>query len=93
MNFHSIENYITQFPIYQYTFLSIDDIDSMTKYAPSVRGNVQDMENPGHVHRSRNCGQMQRTMPTVHTCPFIFFCGRSAGLFQYGCSACYQTGA
>jgi hypothetical protein len=25
---------------------------------------------------SRNCGQMQRTMPTVHTCPFIFFCGR-----------------
>ena len=27
MNFHSIENYITQFPIYQYTFLSIDDIE------------------------------------------------------------------
>ena len=27
MNFQSIENYITQFPIYQYTFLSIDDID------------------------------------------------------------------
>ena len=27
MNFQSIENYITQFPIYQYTFLSIDDIE------------------------------------------------------------------
>lgn len=49
MNFQSIENYITQFPIYQYTFLSIDDIEF--NYAPSVSGNVQDMENPGHVHR------------------------------------------
>ena len=26
-------------------------LNSMTKYAPSVSGNVQDMENPGHVHR------------------------------------------
>lgn len=51
MNFQSIENYITQFPIYQYTFLSIDDIEFNDKYAPSVSGNVQDMENPGHVHR------------------------------------------
>ena len=27
MNFQSIEDYITQFPIYQYAFLSIDDIE------------------------------------------------------------------
>ena len=34
MNFQSIENYITQFPIYQYTFLSIDDIESSVAEVP-----------------------------------------------------------
>ena len=88
MNFQSIENYITQFPIYQYTFLSIDDIEFNDKEGMSKIWKILVMSTG-----SRNCGQMQRTMPAVHTCPFIFFCGRSAGLFQYGCSACYQTGA
>ena len=39
------------FPFISIPFFPLMILNSMTKYAPSVSGNVQDMENPGHVHR------------------------------------------
>ena len=94
MNFQSIENYITQFPIYQYTFLSIDDIEFNDKVRTICKRECprygKSWSCPPAVGTVDKC--RERCQP-VHTCPFIFFCGRSTGLFQYGCSACYQTGA
>ena len=83
MNFQSIENYITQFPIYQYTFLSIDDIEFNDKVRTICK-----RECPRYG-KSRSCPPAvgtvdkcrERCQQYTHAL-FIFFCGRSAGLFN-----------
>jgi len=92
MNFQSIENYITQFPIYQYTFLSIDDIEFNDKVRTICKRECprygKSWSCPPAVGTVDKC--RERCQQYTHA---LFFCGRSTGLFQYGCSACYQTGA
>lgn len=93
MNFQSIEDYITQFPIYQYAFLSIDDIEFNDKVRTICKRECprygKSWSCPPAVGTVDKC--KERCQQYTHALLFSSV-GRSAGLFQYGGPALHQTG-
>ena len=93
MNFKAIEEYITQFSIYQYAFLHVDEIEfndkvrTICKKEMSPLWEILVLSSGGRKRR-----KMQRDMSSVFTRSAVFFRGRSAGLFRYGSAFKDETG-